>query len=111
VLVALAVLGVALAAASRGVSLATTSALDLKMKRLAGFVAENRMSEFHARGAWLGIGSLNGSEEQGGVEFRWRAEVASTPHPDLRRVEIKVADPALPDRDLRLLVGVLVREK
>jgi hypothetical protein len=29
----------------------------------------------------------------------------------LRRVEIKVADPALPDRDLRLLVGVLVREK
>jgi hypothetical protein len=36
--------------------------------------------------------------------------VLSTPHPNLRRVEIHVLDPDDPSRELRRLVGVLANE-
>jgi hypothetical protein len=51
-----------------------------------------------------------GSEEQAGMRFPWRAETFATPHPLLRRVEIHVLDPADPKRELWRLVGVLARE-
>lgn len=110
VLVALAIVAIALAAASRSVALSSTSALDHKLRVLAGFVAENRMGEFSARRAWPGVGIAEGSESQAGIEFRWRAEVFGTPHPQLRRVEIQVMDPNDSSHELRRLVGVLARE-
>jgi general secretion pathway protein I len=109
VLVALAIVGVALAAASRSVALSTNSAFEHKLRVLSGVVAENRMAELTARRAWPGVGLIEGTERQGGHEFRWRAEVFATPHPRLRRVEIRVsaADDA---HELRRLVGVLSRD-
>jgi general secretion pathway protein I len=109
VLVALAIVAVALAAASRSVALATDSALEHKRRVLSGVVAENRMAELAARRAWPGIGLSEGSERQGGLEFRWRAEVFGTPHPRLRRVEIRVSAADDP-HELRRLVGVLSRD-
>ena len=110
VLVALAIVAIALAAASRSVALSTDSALDHKLRVLAGFVAENRMGELSARRAWPGLGVSEGAERQAGIEFRWRAEVLNTPHPRLRRVEIQVMDPNDASHELRRLVGVLARE-
>lgn len=110
VLVALAIVAVALAAASRAAALSSTSASEVKLRVLAGFVAENRLSELAARRAWPGVGSSEGSEQQAGIEFRWRADVVATPHPNLRRVEIRVLDPDDPSRELRRLVGVLAKE-
>ena len=110
VLVALAILAIALAAASRSVALSTDSTTDHKLRVLAGFVAENRMSELAARRAWPGIGVSEGLERQAGIDFRWRAEVLNTPHPWLRRVEIQVMDPNESSHELRRVVGVLSRE-
>ena len=110
VLVALAIVAIALAAASRSVALSSSSATEIKMRVLADFVAENRMSEFAARSAWPGIGATEGSEQQAGVAFPWRVEVVSTPNPDLRRVEIRVLSPDDAPRELRRLVGVVARE-
>jgi general secretion pathway protein I len=110
VLVALAIVAVALAAASRSVALSTNSAEDHKLRVLAGFVAENRLSELAARRAWPGVGISEGMERQAGIDFRWRAEVLATPHPRLRRVEIRVTDPGDSSHELRHLVGVLSRE-
>ena len=110
VLVALAVVAVALAAASRAAALSSTSAHEIKLRVLAGFVAENRMGEFAARRAWPAVGLSEGLEQQADIEFRWRAEVIATPHPRLRRVEIRVLDPVDPSRELRRLVGVLAKE-
>jgi general secretion pathway protein I len=67
------------------------------------------MAELAARRAWPGVGLTEGTERQGGLEFRWRAEVFATPHPLLRRVEIRVSTPDDP-HELRRLVGVLSRE-
>jgi len=110
VLVALAIVAVALAAAGRSVALSTDSALDHKLRVLAGFVAENRLAELSARRGWPGIGVTEGTEQQAGIDFRWRAEVLATPHPRLRRVEIRVTDPTDAAHELRHLVGVLSRE-
>jgi general secretion pathway protein I len=110
VLVALAIVAVALAAAGRAAMLASSSARDLKLATLAGFVAENRLSELAARRAWPGIGASDGIESQAGIEFAWRVEVEGTPHPDLRRIEVRVLDPGDPGRELRRLVGVLAKE-
>ena len=93
VLVALAIVAVALAAASRSVALSTDSALEHKLRVLSGVVAENRMAELAARRAWPGVGVTEGTERQAGLEFRWRAEVFATPHPLLRRVEIRISTP------------------
>ena len=109
VLVALAILAIALAAASRSVALSTDSALEHKLRVLSGVVAENRMAELTARRAWPGIGLTEGTERQGGLEFRWHTEVIATPHPLLRRVEIRVSTPDDP-HELRRLVGVLARD-
>jgi len=110
VLVALAIVAIALAAAGRTAAVMTSSTGEIRLSRLAGFVAENRMSEFSARRAWPAIGVSEGSEEQAGMRFQWRAEVFATPHPLLRRVEIHVLDPEDPARELWRLVGVLSRE-
>lgn len=110
VLVALAILAIALAAASRSVALSTDSTAEHKKRVLAGLVAENRLGELVARRAWPGVGVTEGTERQAGLDFRWRAEVIATPHPGLRRVEIHVTEAADATRELRRLVGVLPRD-
>jgi general secretion pathway protein I len=109
VLVALAIVAVALAAASRSVALSTDSAREHKLRVLSGVVAENRLAELTAQRAWPGIGLMDGTERQGGLDFRWHAEVFATPHPLLRRVEIRVST-ADDSHELRRLVGVLSRD-
>jgi general secretion pathway protein I len=111
VLAALAILAIALAAASRAATLATASASELKLHILAGFVAENRMAELAALRSWPAVGATRGREEQAGIAFEWRVDVLPTPHLQLRRVEVSVADPDDPTRRLRRLVGVIAREK
>jgi general secretion pathway protein I len=110
VLVGLAIVAIALAAASRSVALSSSSAAEIKLRALAGFVAENRMSELAARRAWPAVGVSEGSERQAGVDFPWRTEILSTPHPMLRRVEVQILNPNDPSQVLRRLVGVLPKE-
>lgn len=111
VLVALAIVAIALAAAGRSVSVSTESAGSHRLYVLAGVVAENRLAELVARRAWPGLGTTQGIERQAGLDFAWRTEVIGTPHPLLRRVEVRVTDPADAAHELRHLVGVLARER
>ena len=110
VLVALAIAAIALAAVSRSAALSSTSATEVKLRALAGFVAENRLGELDARRAWPPVGVTQGLERQAGLDFPWRIEVFATQHPLLRRVEVQVLDPSDSTHVLRTLVGVLPRE-
>lgn len=109
-MVALAIVALALAAAGRAIALSTTAAGEMKLRVLAGWVAENRMGELSARRAWPALGTIEGAERQAGIDFPWRIEVLATPHPAFRRIEIRVARPDDPSHELRRLVGVLPRE-
>jgi general secretion pathway protein I len=110
-MIALAIVAIALAAASRAVGVSSSSASEIRFRILADCVAGNRMAALAVVRAWPGIGVTEGTEQQGGVEFYWRTEVLATPHPELRRVEIRVTHPEDPSRELRRLVGVLARER
>jgi general secretion pathway protein I len=72
VLVALAIVSIALLAALRAAGQATNAVSDLRLRVLAGWVAENRLAEHRARGDWLALGIERGRQGQGSIEFAWR---------------------------------------
>jgi len=90
VLVALAIVSIALLAALRTAGLGTIHSGEQRDRMLAGWVAENRLAEHRARGAWLPTGIARGTELQGGSEFSWREEVIATPNPAFRRLDVFV---------------------
>ena len=93
VLVALVILGVALAAASRAATVAVDSAQEARLRTLAGWVAQNRAAELVASGAFPGAGSESGRSAMAGMAFEWQQLTSETPNAAFRKVEVKVLRP------------------
>lgn len=89
-MVALAILAIALPAVMRAVGSATRQLDEVRLRTLAGWVADNRLAEHRARGDWLPVGRSEGRSEQGGLSFGWAEEVQATPNAQFRRVDISV---------------------
>lgn len=90
VLVALVIIGVALAAAMRGALSLTGAAEDTRYAMLATTVAENRLLELRLARGSLEIGQTSTPCAQADVEFECLQTVKSTPNPFFRRVELQV---------------------
>lgn len=104
---ALAIIAIALAAASRASSASITHAEELRTRLVADWVAQNRWAMHVARGDYPSVGSADGEDTQAGVRLLWHEEVSSTPNPAFRRMEIKVTAPDDSGHVLRKLVGYL----
>jgi general secretion pathway protein I len=89
-LVALVIIGVALAAAMRGAMSLTNAADGTRMKLLASLTAENRLLELRLARQRLDIGQSTTDCEQGGVTFACEQAIKSTPNPFFRRIELRV---------------------
>ena len=100
VLVALTILAIALAAASRAARVATDSAQETRLRTLATWVAQNRIAELTATNAFPGVGNVNGNSAMAGAEFNWQQTTSTTPNAAFRRVELTVLQPG----DTRYLV-------
>ena len=111
VLVALAIVSIALMAALRAAGQGTSAVSELRVRMLAGWVAENRRAEHRARGDWLPLGIARGTESQGGVELAWREEVIATPNSAFRRVDVFVSQPAQESRSLARLTGFVAQPR
>lgn len=109
VLVALAILAVALAAASRASAMMADSSAELRARLLAGWVAQNRLAELQARRAWPDAGIREGEVEQAGMKMIWREAVSATQNRAFRRVEISVAAAGRDAHALARLTGYLAR--
>lgn len=90
VLIALAIVAVALTATLRAAGQSTANVVEMRSRLLAGWVAENLLAEHRARADWLPIGIQRGQEREGGIDFVWRKEVITTPHPAFRRIDVFV---------------------
>lgn len=90
VLVALVIIGVALAASMRGALSLTGSAEYTREKMLAVMTAENRLLELRLAREKLALGENTVACDQGGVSFQCVQAVKSTPNPFFRRVEVRV---------------------
>jgi len=111
VLVALAIVSIALMAALRAAGQGTSAVSELRVRMLAGWVAENRLAEHRARGDWLPLDIGRGTESQGGVELAWREEVIATPNSAFRRVDVFVSQPAQESRSLARLTGFVAQPR
>jgi len=90
VLVALVIIGVALAASMRGALSLTGAAEDTRYTMLATTVAENRLLELRLARGSLQVGQTTTPCAQADVEFECLQTVKSTPNPFFRRVELQV---------------------
>ena len=90
VLVALVIIGVALAAAMRGAMSLTNTAEYSREKLLALLTAENRLLELRLARERLEPGEQILACEQGGIAFTCSQAVKPTPNPFFRRVEVRV---------------------
>jgi general secretion pathway protein I len=90
VLVALVIIGVALAASMRGAMSLTDAAEDTRFTMLATTIAENRLLELRLARESLEIGQTTTPCAQADVEFECEQTIRSTPNPFFRRVELQV---------------------
>ena len=90
VLVALVIIGVALAVAMRGALSITNTADYTRQKLLAMLTAENRLLELRLARERLEPGEEVEPCEQGGITFTCAQAVKPTPNPFFRRVEVRV---------------------
>lgn len=108
-LVALAILAIALSAAFRAMGVTAQSAAELRERLIGDWVAENRLAELRATGAWPGPGSSEGTADQAGRRYRWREEVKATPNPLFRRVDVSVFAPESDSHAIARLTGYVAR--
>lgn len=90
VLVALVIIGVALAAAMRGALALTGNSVDARRILLATITAENRLLELRLARDRLEPGQTSTECAEGGVAFVCEQIVKPTPNPFFRRVELRV---------------------
>ena len=107
VLVALAVIAIALGAAVRLSGSMIDTSYALKQRTVARWIAENRLNVLLATNAFPAIGSSDGEESMGGMQFRWQQDVSNTPNQYFRRVELRVYSEDDRDFALSILAGYI----
>ena len=105
ILVALALAAVALAAGMRALAQAADGAGTLKTRTLALWVAQNQLAAIQLAPQALARGPSQGEALQAGMTFRWSVSVGATPNPVFRRIDVTVAEAAVPDYVLARLSG------
>lgn len=105
ILVAVAILGIALAATTRAASIATDGALQTRQRLLATWAAQNRVSELRARRIYPAVTTTRLTSEQGGLTLAIDETVTQTPNPTIRRVDLAVSDGRNPARVIAQLTA------
>lgn len=92
VLVALVIIGTALAASLRAVASLTQNSSDLRAAMMATWSAENRLTQIRLAHEWPPMGRRDFSCAQAELSLRCEEQIYPTPNPAFRRVEVVVVD-------------------
>ncbi|QDQ27973.1 type II secretion system protein GspI [Chitinimonas arctica] len=109
VLIALAVIGIALAASVRATIVVSDGSMSLRRHLVGGWVAQNRINAYLASKDFPELGQHEGKTTQAGMEFFWREKVGALPNKSFRRVEVKVYPNEKSDHADAVLVGFIAR--
>ncbi len=108
ILVALAVIAISLAAAMTTLGGSIDTAVALRERSVAMWLAQNRLALHYLAHDWPGLDTTEGTTEMAGHEWRWREQMIATPDKDMRRIEIEIR--VAPGREaVARLVGFLAR--
>ncbi len=92
VLVALVIVGTALAASLRAIGSLTQNGSDLRAAMMATWSAENRLTQIRLAHEWPPLGARAFDCAQGELALRCEEQIVATPNPAFRRVEVSVVD-------------------
>ncbi len=106
VMVALAIFAAAAAGLIGSITNATFAEDQLRVRTVAFWVAQNRMTEVYLQSHWPSVGDTSGeAENMMAFEWHWKMKVVATSAKNLRRVEIEIRrDPEQENSDA-FLVG------
>ncbi len=106
VLVAVAVVGIALAAIIKVGAESGANLSYLRDRTLAQWVASDRLVEMQAMQVW-GSGRDSGRREMAGRQWLWETEISNTQLPQLRQVTVRVFDRERREQPLATLQGMI----
>jgi len=109
VLVALAVIAIGLVAVLAVAARSGRVDSELQQQTFAAWVASNQLERMRLSPQWPDIGESDGKVTLADEDWEWKATVAKTQDPDLRRVTISVATADAPDDSVTQLLGFLGR--
>lgn len=107
VLVALAVIAIGLVAVLAVAARSGRVDSSLQQRTFAAWVASNQLERMRLATKWPGLGTSDGKVTLAGQEWHWKATVAKTEDPDLRRVTLSVATESTPDDPVTRLLGFI----
>ena len=107
VLVALVIIGTALAASLRAVASLTQNSSDLRAAMMATWSAENRLTQIRLEHEWPPIGRRDFSCAQAELSLRCEEQIYPTPNPAFRRVEVVVIDERQASRRIIMLSQIV----
>lgn len=96
-LVALFIVAVVLASATRAIGLIISDVHDSFLREVATWVAENEFNQLYINQQYPDVGTVKKSLTSAGVKFNVVEVVSNTPNPYFRRVEISVSQSDDPD--------------
>lgn len=107
VLVALVIIGTALAASLRSVASLTQNSTDLRAAMMATWSAENRLTQIRLSQEWPPLGRRVFACAQAELPLRCEEQINPTPNPAFRRVEVSVVDERDPGRKIITLSQIV----
>ncbi|WP_312513726.1 type II secretion system minor pseudopilin GspI [Massilia sp.] len=109
VLVALVIVGTALAAGLRAVGSLTSNSAGLRASMMATWSAENRLVQIRIGREFPEVGKRSFPCPQGDLNLVCEEEVLTSPNPLLRRIEVSVFDADNPGRRIVKLIQLVLR--
>ena len=109
VLVALVIVGTALAAGLRAVGSLTSNSAGLRASMMATWSAENRLVQIRIGREFPAVGKRSFPCPQGDLNLVCEEEVLTSPNPLLRRIEVSVFDLDNPGRRIVKLIQLVLR--
>jgi general secretion pathway protein I len=97
VLVALTIVAIALMAALRATGSLSDGAMELRLRTVAQWSAENRLAQIRVEAEWPNLGRRTYPCAQGEIALVCQEDVFATPNAQFRRVELSVY-PAMGER-------------
>lgn len=104
-MIALAIVGLGLAAAFTTVNQVAFGGAYLRDKIFASWIAQNQIVELRLGETWPEEGESNGEVEFSSQTWRWEARVSATDVETLRRIEVDIALAERPERIIGTVAG------
>ena len=95
-LVALLIIAIVLASATRSIGLAVDDVHDAYAREAANWVADNQYNQYYLDGVYPDLGNDTKNVTMAGIDFNVETVVSATPNQYFRRLEIAVSEKKKP---------------